>query len=182
MNVTVLCILKDWKQLPLSDLSCHCCWCLRRWGVCYLQRHISHVWHSVIAVVIVIEIELSTACQVVLPEFSSWTLRCIFRTQDTGAVLRWWRNRTGRPLSPPQIHQKNIWLLSKFHTTTSECWQRTSGTQKSSPLSSKGDVLSTVLYRWRMLDATVKIRLKTRSWRLKSKSWEYQRTPDSREH
>ena len=24
------------------------------------------------------------------------------------AVLRWWRNRKGRPLSPPQIHQKNI--------------------------------------------------------------------------
>ena len=24
------------------------------------------------------------------------------------AVLRWWRNRTWRPLSPPQIHQKNI--------------------------------------------------------------------------
>ena len=23
-------------------------------------------------------------------------------------VLRWWRNRTGRPLCPPQIHQKNI--------------------------------------------------------------------------
>ena len=29
-------------------------------------------------------------------------------------------------------------MLSKFHKTTSECWQRTSGTQKSSPLSSKG--------------------------------------------
>ena len=28
--------------------------------------------------------------------------------------------------------------LSKFHKTTSECRQRTSGTQKSSPLSSKG--------------------------------------------
>ena len=26
-------------------------------------------------------------------------------------------------------------MLSKFHKTTSECWQRTSGTQKSSPLS-----------------------------------------------
>ena len=26
----------------------------------------------------------------------------------TGAVLRWWRNRMGKPLSPPQIHQKNI--------------------------------------------------------------------------
>ena len=25
-----------------------------------------------------------------------------------GAVLRWWRNRMGRPLSPPQIHQQNI--------------------------------------------------------------------------
>ena len=56
-----------------------------------------------------------------------------------GAILRWWRNRMGRPLSPPQINQKNIWMLSKLHKTTSELWQRTSGTQKSSPLSSKGD-------------------------------------------
>ena len=29
--------------------------------------------------------------------------------------LRWWRNRTGRPLSPPQIHRKIIWTLSKLH-------------------------------------------------------------------
>ena len=42
-----------------------------------------------------------------------------------------------RPLSPTQIHQENILTLSKFHKTTSECQQRTSGTQKSSPLSSK---------------------------------------------
>ena len=55
-----------------------------------------------------------------------------------GAVLRWRRNRTGRPLSPPQIHQKIIWMLSNFHKTTSECWQRTPGTQKGSPFSSKG--------------------------------------------
>ena len=53
-------------------------------------------------------------------------------------VLRWQRNRMGRPLSPPQIYQKNIWTPSKFHRTTSECWQRTSGTQKGSPLSLKG--------------------------------------------
>ena len=52
-------------------------------------------------------------------------------------VLRWQRNRVGRPLSPPQIHQKSISMLSKFHKTTSECRQRTSGTQKSSSLSSK---------------------------------------------
>ena len=60
-----------------------------------------------------------------------------YKKQERGAVLRWQRNRTRRPLSPPQIHQKNISVLSKFHKTTSECWQRTSGTQKSSPLSSK---------------------------------------------
>ena len=72
-------------------------------------------------------------------------LKCSFhflkpewKKQGRGAVLRWQRNRMGRPLSPPQIHQKNIWTLSKFHKTTSECWQRTSGTQKSSPLSLKG--------------------------------------------
>ena len=53
------------------------------------------------------------------------------------AVLRWQRNRMGRPLSHPQIHQKNISMPSKFYKTTSECWQRTSGTQKSRLLSSK---------------------------------------------
>ena len=36
----------------------------------------------------------------------------------------------GRPLSPSKIHQKNISMLSRLHKTTSECWQRTSGTQK----------------------------------------------------
>jgi hypothetical protein len=29
-------------------------------------------------------------------------------------------------------------MLSKFQKTISECWQRTSGTQKGSPLSLKG--------------------------------------------
>ena len=61
-----------------------------------------------------------------------------FEKNHQRAVLRWQRNRTGRPLSPPQIHRKNIWTLRKFHKTTSECWQGTSGTQKGSPLSSNG--------------------------------------------
>ena len=43
----------------------------------------------------------------------------------------------GRPLSPSQIPQKNISMLSKLHKKTSECWQRTSGTQKSRSVSSK---------------------------------------------
>ena len=57
---------------------------------------------------------------------------------DCNVSIRRWRNRMGRPLSPLQIHWKNIWTLSKFHKTTSEYWQRTSGTQEGSPLSSKG--------------------------------------------
>ena len=56
---------------------------------------------------------------------------------EGGAVLRWRRNRTGRPLSSSQIPQKNISTLSKLHKTTSVGWQRTSGNQKSRPLSSK---------------------------------------------
>ena len=50
---------------------------------------------------------------------------------------RWRRNRTGRPLSPSQSPQKNISTPSKLHKTTSVGWQRTSGNQKSRPLSSK---------------------------------------------
>ena len=66
-----------------------------------------------------------------------------------GAVLRWQRNRTGRPLSPSQIHQKNISTLSKLHKTTSEYWQRTSGTQKSRSLSSKTANLPGYPSMWR---------------------------------
>ena len=55
----------------------------------------------------------------------------------SGAVLRWWRNGMGRPLSPSKIHQKNISVLNTFHKPTSECWQRTSGTQQSRSLASK---------------------------------------------
>ena len=43
-------------------------------------------------------------------------------------------------------------------------------------------VLSSVLYRWRSLEATVREGLKPRGRRLNSRSLEYQRTPDSREH
>ena len=43
----------------------------------------------------------------------------------------------GRPLSPPQMHQKIIWMLSNFQKATSEHWQRTPGTQKGSPISLK---------------------------------------------
>ena len=44
------------------------------------------------------------------------------------------------------------------------------------------DVLSSVLYGWRSLEATVRIRLKVRGRRLKSQTQEHQKTPDFREH
>ena len=34
--------------------------------------------------------------------------RASLRLNIKEVALRWWRNRTGRPLSPQQIHQKNI--------------------------------------------------------------------------
>ena len=49
----------------------------------------------------------------------------LLQRYKVGVALSWWRSRMGRPLSSPQIHQKIIWMLSNFHETTSECWQRT---------------------------------------------------------
>ena len=40
----------------------------------------------------------------------------------SGVVLRWQRNRMGRPLSSPQIHQKIIWMLSNFWTLVEDTW------------------------------------------------------------
>ena len=40
---------------------------------------------------------------------TNWEKTFAAHVIDTGgAALRWRRTRTGRPLSPPQIHQKNI--------------------------------------------------------------------------
>ena len=58
--------------------------------------------------------------------------RILKKLQFGGAVLRWQRNRTERPLSPHNINRKVIWTLSKFHITTSEHWRRAQGIQKRS--------------------------------------------------
>ena len=64
--------------------------------------------------------------------------RILNQNESKMTVLRWQRNRMGRPLSPLLIHQKVIWMLSNFHKTTSESWWRTPGTQKGSPFFLKG--------------------------------------------
>ena len=46
----------------------------------------------------------------IVREFGMDTYTLLYLKWITGeVVLRWWRNRMGRPLSSPQIHQKNIW-------------------------------------------------------------------------
>ena len=57
----------------------------------------------------------------------------------TDSCWRWQRNRTGRWLSLLQIHRKNNRTVNKVYKTTSDHKQRTSGAQKSSPLSLKGE-------------------------------------------
>ena len=69
--------------------------------------------------------------------FQPWISLVSIKKHVLGERERWRRNGTGRSLSPSQIPQKNISTLSKLHKTTSVGWQRTSGNQKSRPLSSK---------------------------------------------
>ena len=64
-------------------------------------------------------------------------LDSILKSREGGVAPRWWRDSMGRPLSPPQIHQKVIWMLSNSQKITSECWWRTPGAQKSSPFLQK---------------------------------------------
>ena len=66
-----------------------------------------------------------------------WWKRRAYNPEYLKMVPKWRRNRMVRPLSPQQIHQKIIWMLSNFHKTTSDCWWRTLGTQQGSPFSSK---------------------------------------------
>ena len=47
-------------------------------------------------------------------------LHFLKKFQKGGKELRWQRNRTGRPLSPLQIHRKNNSTQSKLHKTTSD--------------------------------------------------------------
>ena len=42
----------------------------------------------------------------------------------TKAVLRWQRNRMGRPLSPPQIHGKIIWTMSSQDQLVKQGFQK----------------------------------------------------------
>jgi len=70
-----------------------------------------------------------------LPRGWEWNVLGILRL-GPGGPARWWRNRTGRPPSPPQIYQKIICMWNNSHIT-SEHWQRTPDFQKNKPISSE---------------------------------------------
>ena len=42
------------------------------------------------------------------------------------APQRWWRTKTRRSPSSPQIHQKYIYMWNNYYRTPNECWQKTS--------------------------------------------------------
>ena len=63
----------------------------------------------------------------------TYTRQTIKQVRRSGP--RWWRNRTGRPFSPSQTHQKIICMWSNSHRTTSEHWKRTPDTQKGKAIS-----------------------------------------------
>ena len=51
--------------------------------------------------------------------------------QIQGGPSRWWRSKTWRSPSSPQIHQKYIYMWNNAYRTPTECWQRTSDFPKS---------------------------------------------------
>ena len=80
---------------------------------------------------------------------SPWGLKELYRSERLSlsqliynvvlrkAIPRRRRNRMGRPLSPPEIHQKIIWMWSSFHKTASEHWPKTPDTQRGRPISER---------------------------------------------
>ena len=108
-------------------------------NICYIDYTTTFVWITTNCEqnIIMMQILKKLMAFVSQNENQFWRLLSL-KSHKSGVVLRWRRNRMGRPLSPPQIHRKNIKAPSKFHRTTSECWQRTLGNKKSRALSPKG--------------------------------------------
>ena len=51
-----------------------------------------------------------------------------------GRPSRWWRSKTWRSPSSPQIHQKYIYMWNNSYRTPTECWQKTSDFPKGKKL------------------------------------------------
>ena len=95
----------------------------------------------------------------------------------------WLLTRLVSPLLiPPSSPPGHLYLplpSSPLHITLESLWVSLA---VENCFTSNLNILSSVLYEWRSLKATVTEGLKARGRRFNSKTWELQRTPDSREH
>ena len=55
---------------------------------------------------------------------------CISTNRFQGRLSRWWRSKTWRSSSSPQIHQKYFCMWNNSYRTPTKCWQKTSCFQK----------------------------------------------------
>ena len=86
-----------------------------------LQHHISKasiLWHSAFFIFQLSHPYMTTGKTIALTRqtFVDKVISLLLNMLSR-VVLRRRRNRTGTPLSPSQIHWKNIWTLRKFHKT-----------------------------------------------------------------
>ena len=51
-----------------------------------------------------------------------------------GGPSRWWRSKTWKSPSSPEIHQKYIYMWNNSYRTPTECWQKTSDFPKDKKL------------------------------------------------
>ena len=102
---------------PASQLT----WTVLSQGFCDSPHLFGHSWlqdlqnfNSSEAVVlqyvndVLLCAETEEACSRASEDFLNFLAGCSYKASRGVVVLRWWRNRTGRPLSPLQIHHKNI--------------------------------------------------------------------------
>ena len=56
------------------------------------------------------------------------------KTAWWGGASRWWKSKTWRSPSSPQIHQKYIYMCNNSYRTPTERWQKTSDLSKGKKL------------------------------------------------
>ena len=65
----------------------------------------------------------------------TWRLNNILlKKQWVGGASRWWKCKTQRSASSPQIHQKHIYVWNSSYRTPTERWQKTSDLPKGKKL------------------------------------------------
>ena len=59
---------------------------------------------------------------------------CNFKISGKERPSRWWRTKTWRSPSSPQMHQKHIYMWNNYYKTPTDCWQKISDFPKGKKL------------------------------------------------